>query len=436
MMKKKIRYLVGLQVLFILALYAFQYTHDRLFDEWSLFFQLVTSLGWFWLIDSALVRPLAHLQQQAETLLHTSPSSKVQAASPFSYVQQALNEQATIIGEASGFVEKLRAGEEQVGTLEKSFTDHPLLTSLQQLKQHLHQLSQEEKQRNWATHGLAQLIEVLQSGSFTDPRLLGEQLLPPLVRYIEANQGGLFVMQEEEGEAYMELVACYAYGRQKHLYNRLEVGEGLVGQAYLEKETILLTEVPPDYLRITSGLGEANPRCIVIVPLLVNGQPLGVLEMASFQVFQPHQILFLEKLGENIASTLASARINQQTMQLLRDSQEQTQQMLSQEEEMRQNLEELSATQEHQARLQVELQNNELVLHGKLKELEEAKASLETRESEMKVLNEKYIKRSNQFKQQMETLDADMEHKNARLNVLLRENEELKQQLEKFNNQN
>jgi len=209
----------------------------------------------------------------------------------------------------------------------------------------------------------------------------------------------------------------------------MEVGEGLVGQAYLEKETILLTDVPPDYLQITSGLGEGNPRCIVIVPLLMNAQTLGVLEMASFHVFLPYQILFLEKLGENIASTLATARNNRQTMQLLQDSQEQTRLMQSQEEEMRQNLEELIATQENQARLQVELQNNELVLHGKLKELEDAKANLETREAEMKVLNEKYIKRSHQFKQQMETLDADMEHKNTRLHVLLRENEELKQQL-------
>jgi len=174
-MKKKIKCLFGLQALLTLALYAFQYQPDHLFDEWSLFFQLITSLGWFWLIYSALVRPLAYLQNQAEIIIHSSPSPKEKKPSPFANVQQALDEQTAIIGEASYFVEQLKTGDDNAGTLEKSLSDHPLMTSLQQLKDHLHQLSQTEKQRNWTSHGLAQFIEILQSGSFTDLRLSGNQ---------------------------------------------------------------------------------------------------------------------------------------------------------------------------------------------------------------------------------------------------------------------
>lgn len=123
-------------------------------------------------------------------------------------------------------------------------------------------------------------------------------------------------------------------------------GEGLVGQCFIEKEGIFMTEIPADYINITSGLGEARPRSLYILPMVNNGIVEAVLEIASFQVFKQHERDFLVKIGESIASAIYFIRVNENTRNLLETSRIQTEQLRAQEEEMRQNIEELSATQE------------------------------------------------------------------------------------------
>ena len=120
----------------------------------------------------------------------------------------------------------------------------------------------------------------------------------------------------------------------------------MVGQAWEENDTLLITEVPANFVRITSGLGDANPNCFLIVPLTVNDVTYGVVEIASFKKFETHQIEFVKKLAESIAATLSTTKINERTKYLLEQSQMQTEQMRAQEEEMRQNMEEMQATAE------------------------------------------------------------------------------------------
>jgi GAF domain-containing protein len=125
---------------------------------------------------------------------------------------------------------------------------------------------------------------------------------------------------------------------------------GLAGQAWQEGDSIYLTDVPQNYIKITSGLGDANPSCVLITPLKVNDQVFGVVELASFNILKDFEVEFVKKIAESIASTISSVKVNARTQRLLEESQEMTEQMRAQEEEMRQNMEELQATQEEMAR--------------------------------------------------------------------------------------
>ncbi|MDJ1485173.1 GAF domain-containing protein [Cytophagaceae bacterium YF14B1] len=231
--------------------------------------------------------------------------------------------------------------------------------SLIQMRDKLQQVTLEDKKRNWITHGLAELGDILRktehmSGDFY------ATIVSFIVKYVNANQGGLFVTQNNQ----LELMACYAFNRRKYLTKTVQPGEGLVGQAYLEKEFIFLKEVPVEYLRVTSGLGDAPPRCILICPLVLKDQVYGILELASFTVFGEHQIELVKKLCEQLASVVSTEQINQQTARLLLASQQQAEELRAQEEEMRQNMEELAATQEEMFRKEQEYLN-------RIRELEE-----------------------------------------------------------------
>lgn len=229
--------------------------------------------------------------------------------------------------------------------------------ALLEMRSNLKKNAEEDAKRNWATSGLAQIGEILRK---TDQRAeeMYDQILEFLIKYLKANQGALFIVEDENAEDHhLKMVGCYAYNRKKFLNQRVDIGEGMVGQCYLEKETIFMKKVPEGYLRITSGLGEATPRCVVIVPLKLNQEIQGVVEIATFQELQQFEIDFVNRLAESIASTITSLRVSERTKALLENLQVQGEQMRAQEEEMRQNMEELSATQEEMARKELEYIN-------------------------------------------------------------------------------
>jgi putative methionine-R-sulfoxide reductase with GAF domain len=218
--------------------------------------------------------------------------------------------------------------------------------ALVQMRDRLRTVAEEDRRRNWANEGAAKFADLMRTANDSSAKLAA-RLISELVNYIGANQGNFFILNDERpDEVHMELVAAYAWHKHRFAQSKVFLGEGAVGQAWIERDTIYLTDVPDSYTYIGSGLGDANPRCIVIVPLIFNEQVYGVLEVASFKVLETYKLDLLKRLGASIASAIATGKGNDRTQQLLATSQEMAEQLRMQEEEMRQNLEELMATQD------------------------------------------------------------------------------------------
>jgi PAS domain-containing protein/HAMP domain-containing protein len=244
------------------------------------------------------------------------------------------------------------------GKYQESFTplseNDVLGNALIEMRDNLAKVDAEDMKRNWTTEGLATFGDLLRNNADNIERL-SDAIISELVKKLGANQGGLFIItkDDDESEEYLRLEACYAWDKKKYLEQKVYKGDGLTGQAWQEQATIYLTEVPDNYITITSGLGKANPRSILIVPLKVNDEVFGVVEIASLDELEQYKIEFVERVAESIASTISAVKRSAQTAKLLEESRLLTEQLKAQEEEMIQSMEELQATQEEMERAQI-----------------------------------------------------------------------------------
>jgi putative methionine-R-sulfoxide reductase with GAF domain len=200
----------------------------------------------------------------------------------------------------------------------------------------------ENEERNWSTQGISEFNVLIRDHS-GNPEDFALVTINKLTRYTESQVGGFYMLNEKnKDDIFLELIAFYAYDRHKFFEMQIPPGQGLVGQAYLEKDTIFISDVPETYIKISSGLGKKSPKSILIVPLIVNEKVYGVVELASFEVFEKYKIEFVEKVGEILASTIATIQINQQTAQILEESREKSEILEHQEKESMKNIEMLN----------------------------------------------------------------------------------------------
>ncbi|MFZ5972334.1 MAG: GAF domain-containing protein [Bacteroidota bacterium] len=246
--------------------------------------------------------------------------------------------------------------------------------SLLAMRDNLKAAAEREQKERFITVGITKVGDVIRQYG-NDTEALADQFVRGLVKYANLNQAGLFLLEEKDNDSHLRLAACYAYDRKKFLNKIIPIGNGLAGQCFLEREPIYITQVPPDYVQITSGLGGATPRCIFVVPVKTNEEIVGVLEIASFQPLEDFEKDFITKAAENIASAVLSSRTTQKIKLLLEESQQQAEEMKSQEEEMRQNMEELQATQEEMMRKAKDYEN---LLAEREREIETLKAQRTT----------------------------------------------------------
>lgn len=202
---------------------------------------------------------------------------------------------------------------------------------------------EEEKLQRWSVEGEALIAEILRDYS-QQSDILYYKIISQLVKYTNSSQGAIFIIDHDE--KIISLEAAYAYERRKYLKKVIPFGVGLIGRSVNEAETIYITDVPKGYSSIASGLGEDEPRSILIVPFKFNDIIYAVIELNSFYDFKPHMRQFVEKIGISVASTIANTRITVKTNALLEELKSSAKQQNAQDEEMRQNLEEMQTTQE------------------------------------------------------------------------------------------
>jgi HAMP domain-containing protein/signal transduction histidine kinase/CheY-like chemotaxis protein len=240
--------------------------------------------------------------------------------------------------------------------------------NINEMIRNLKDTTSRNNEQDWLKTNLAKFTRMLQGQK--DLLTVGRLILSELAPVVSAQQGVFYIMDGGATEPELKLLASYAYRDRKGVNSRFKLGEGLVGQAALEKERILLNNVPDDYIRISSGLGEARPMNIVVLPILFEGQVKAVMELSSVDQFNPTHQAFLDQLTESIGIVLNTIEANTRTEDLLKQSQSLASELQSRQEELQQTNQEL----EEKARQLFE-QNAEV--EKKNREVEQARQALE-----------------------------------------------------------
>src|SRR5438132_441404 len=251
-----------------------------------------------------------------------------------------------------------------------------LKDNINQMIFNLRETTQKNQEQDWLKTNLAKFSSMMQGQKNLDTvsRLIMSQLTP----LVSAHHGAFFMMDQEEGAPALKLAATYAYKERKSLSNRFRLGEGLVGQCALERKSILLTKVPPDYVQINSGLGEAAPLNIIVLPVIFEGEMKAVIELASFNSFSAIHQIFLDQLTESIGVVLNMIGASMRTEQLLQQSQTLTQELQSQSKE-------LTVQQDELKRSNSALEKQALELEEKAKQLEEQNQNIEIKNREVEM---------------------------------------------------
>jgi hypothetical protein len=270
------------------------------------------------------------------------------------------------IDKNASFAKKIGEGD-YTSPFELGSGNDALGESLLLMRENLILNTRKESEQSWIAAGKEQISNVLRIHNKID--VLAYETLVSLTRYINAVQGAFYLFDEDR-EVLIN-IGTYAYNRKKYVNQEFKVGEGLIGECAYEMDLIYRTEIPDEYVTITSGiLGDKRPKSILIVPLVSDEKLQGVLEFAFLLDELPTLTLhFMKELGEIIARTIFNLRVNEKTERLLEESRQMTGELQENEEQLRQSAEEMRATQE-------ELQRSNEKLEGQITEVENAQKRL------------------------------------------------------------
>jgi signal transduction histidine kinase/CheY-like chemotaxis protein/HAMP domain-containing protein len=249
-----------------------------------------------------------------------------------------------------------------------------LKDNINEMIRNLKDTTLKNSEQDWLKTNLAKFSRMLQGER--DLLTVGKMTLSELAPVVAAQQGVLYTLDHSEEKPKLKLLASYGHTAHDAVGPTLGLGDGLIGQCAIEKRQILLSSVPPDYIRISSGLGNGTPATLVVLPVLFEGTVKAVLELASFERFSPTHLAFLDQLMESIGIVLNTIEANTRTEDLLKQSQSLAAELQAQQEELRQTNQQLG----EKAKL---LADQNVEVERKNREVEQARQDLEEKAKQL-----------------------------------------------------
>ncbi len=239
-----------------------------------------------------------------------------------------------------------------------------LKDNINQMITNLKDTTAQNKDHDWLKTNLARFSSMMQGQR--NLTAVAQLIMSELTPIVDAQHGAFFVAQSADNDTLLTLIASYAFNERKNLSSTYRLKESLVGQCAFEKKRILITKPPQDYISITSGLGEATPQNILLLPVVFEGELKAVIELASFQPFSVNYLNFLDQLMDSVGVILNMISSTMRTEELL--------------QEVKRSNSEL----ENQAK---ELEDKAKLLELKNKEVEMASLSLEEKAEQLSLIS-------------------------------------------------
>ncbi len=374
-----------------------------------LFAFLVTVVGGIFLIN-ILINPIFKpLQQINETLNDMSFGKTVEPIKIVFFdeigkIGHSLNQVIQALATYSLFAQEV--GHKNFDADFKALSpDDTLGNVLLEMAQKLQDNELETKKRTWIAEGNALLAGIMRQNTGKIDLLLS-QTLKHLLEYVNAQQGGIFLLDKTHlNNPSLNLMACYAYQRERILQKKLDPETGFLGQAIESKKTIIVENLPKNYSELITGTEKLNPNHLIAIPLKIQNDVAGVIEILSIRRFQPFEIQFLENFAETLTATIMVEQSNHATLLYLAQIQETAEMLAQQDEEMRQNMEELRAMQD--------------VSQNKEKEIEKLLLQSKENEKELQHTLEEMKKMEVQMYVQRTTLERELDNALTREKNLL-----------------
>lgn len=259
--------------------------------------------------------------------------------------------------------------------------------SIDTMKNRLMEMDDENEKQNWLKNGQMKLAQLVQGE--LDIYKLCNKIISFSSEYIDAKVGVIYCLEGQTHNPSAKMYGNYAFTRRKTTSREYTLGEGIVGQVMVEKKMISITSIPEDYIAINSGLGESVPKFLVTLPCIYNNEIKGIVEYGSFESFSPLQLKFLESINETVAISINSAIVNTKLSETLSKSQQLTEELQVQQEELKQ------ANQE---------------LEEQTKFLKESESKLQTQQEELRVSNEELEERTKELEEQKDIIHLKNEH--------------------------